>query len=134
MIRESEIMDLALSADLAIDLDAIAANWRALDALSAAAVETAAVVKADAYGCGAARVGPALARAGARTFFVALPDEGASLRHTLGPGPTIYILGGYAPASPPRPTQSPPPTGAWGGSVKGPVDPSPGERPAMGEF
>ena len=111
MIRESEIMDLALSGDLAIDLDAIAANWRALDALSAAAVETAAVVKADAYGCGAAQVGPALARAGARTFFVALPDEGASLRHTLGPGPTIYILGGYAPASPLHTTQSPPPSG-----------------------
>jgi alanine racemase len=102
---------VTLSADLAIDLDAIAANWRALDALSAPEVETAAVVKADAYGCGAAQVGPALARAGARTFFVALPDEGATLRQTLGPGPTIYILGGYAPAPPPSATQSPPPVG-----------------------
>ncbi len=111
MIRESEIMDHALSGDLAIDLDAIAANWRALDALSAPAVETAAVVKADAYGCGAAQVGPALARAGARTFFVALPDEGATLRQILGPDPTIYILGGYAPASPPHAAQSPPPAG-----------------------
>ena len=111
MIRESEIMDLALSGDLTIDLDAIAANWRALDALSAPAVETAAVVKADAYGCGAAQVGRALARAGARTFFVALPDEGAALRQTLGPDPTIYILGGYAPASPPHATQSPSPAG-----------------------
>ncbi len=111
MIRESEIMDLALSGDLAIDLDAIAANWRALDALSAPAVETAAVVKADAYGCGAAQVAPALARAGARTFFVALPDEAAALRQILGPDPTIYILGGYAPASPPHATQSLPPAG-----------------------
>ena len=41
---------------LVIDLDAVVANWRALDALSAAAVETAAVVKADAYGLGAAPV------------------------------------------------------------------------------
>ena len=61
-----------------IDLDAIAANWRALDALSAPSVETAAVVKADAYGLGAAAVGPALARAGARSFFVALAEEGAA--------------------------------------------------------
>ncbi len=111
MSHESEIMDLALSADLAIDLDAIAANWRALDALSAPEVETTAVVKADAYGCGAAEAGPALARAGARTFFVALPDEGVSLRQALGPDPTIYILGGYAPPSPPHATQSPPPLG-----------------------
>ena len=102
---------VTLSGDLAIDLDAIAANWRALDALSAPAVETAAVVKADTYGCGAAQAGPALARAGARTFFVALPDEGAALRQILGPDPTIYILGGYAPLSPPRAAQSPPPAG-----------------------
>ena len=101
MSHESEIMDLALSADLAIDLGAIAANWRALDALSAPEVETAAVVKADAYGCGAAEAGPALARAGARTFFVALPDEGVSLRQALGPDPTIYILGGYPKEDPP---------------------------------
>jgi alanine racemase len=86
---------VSLAGRLTIDLDAIADNWRALDALSAHTVETAAVVKADAYGCGAARVGPALAKAGARTFFVALPFEGAALREALGPAPTIYILGGY---------------------------------------
>ncbi|MHA1530082.1 MAG: alanine racemase [Alphaproteobacteria bacterium] len=102
---------MTLSADLAIDLDAIAANWRALDALSAPEVETATVVKADAYGCGARQVGPALARAGARTFFVALPGEGAELREALGPDPIIYILGGYAPAPPPHPTRPPPPSG-----------------------
>ena len=45
-------------ARLTIDLDAVAANWRALDALTGPAVETAAVVKADAYGLGAARVAP----------------------------------------------------------------------------
>ena len=100
-----------LAGRLAIDLGAIAANWRALDALSAPEVETAAVVKADAYGCGAAEIGPALARAGARSFFVALPGEGAELRQALGPDPTIYILGGYAPPSPPSATQSPPPAG-----------------------
>jgi alanine racemase len=89
---------VTLEARLTIDLAAIAANWRALDALSAPGVETAAVVKADAYGLGAAQVGPALAAAGARTFFVALPAEGAALRAALGPGPAIHVLGGYAPA------------------------------------
>ena len=84
-------------ARLTIDLAAIAANWRALDALSAPAVETAAVVKADAYGLGAARVGPALAAAGARSFCVALAEEGAALREALGPGPAIYVFAGLMP-------------------------------------
>ena len=48
-------------ARLTVDLDAIVANWRALDALSAPSVETAAVVKADAYGLGIDAVAPALA-------------------------------------------------------------------------
>ena len=60
---------------LTIDLDAISANWRGLDALSGAGVETAAVVKADAYGLGAGRVAAALNRAGARTFFVATSES-----------------------------------------------------------
>ncbi len=84
---------MTLSGHLTIDLDAIAANWRALDAHSTA--ETAAVVKADAYGCGVAQVAPALAKAGAHTFFVALPEEGAEIRGILGPAATIYILNGY---------------------------------------
>ena len=84
-------------ARLTIDLDAIAANWRALDALSGPGVETAAVVKADAYGLGAAQVGPALVSAGANSFFVALAEEGAALRDVLGPGPTIRILSGLMP-------------------------------------
>ena len=74
-------------ARLTVDLDAIAANWRALDALSAPSVETAAVVKADAYGLGTAAVAPALARAGARSFFVALAEEGAALRAGARPRP-----------------------------------------------
>jgi len=58
-------------ADLHIDLDAITANWRALDAASGASVQTGAVVKADAYGLGAVKVARALLDAGARRFFVA---------------------------------------------------------------
>jgi alanine racemase len=52
------------------------------------------VVKADAYGLGAARVGPALAAAGVRSFFVALAEEGVALRAALGPVPAIYVFAG----------------------------------------
>ncbi|WP_372840619.1 alanine racemase, partial [Phaeovulum sp.] len=83
------------SAHLQIDLDAVLANWRALDVASGAACETAAVVKADAYGLGAARVAAALRAAGARKFFVALAEEGAALRQALGNGPEIFVLSGH---------------------------------------
>lgn len=86
---------MTLEGRLTIDLGAIAGNWRALDRLSAPGVETAGVVKADAYGCGLATVGPVLAEAGARSFFVAQPREGAALRAALGAGPAIYVLGGF---------------------------------------
>jgi alanine racemase len=85
------------TATLHIDLDAITANWRALDRASASGVQTAAVVKADAYGLGVARVAPALARAGARRFFVAAAEEGAVLRGVLGAGPQIAVLSGHGP-------------------------------------
>jgi alanine racemase len=80
---------------LSIDLDAIGRNWRALDRLSGATVETAAVVKADGYGLGAGRVARALARAGARRFFVAVAEEGAEVRAALGPGPDVFVLAGH---------------------------------------
>ncbi|GGO52271.1 alanine racemase [Roseovarius pacificus] len=83
------------TATLTIDLDAICANWRALDGQSTG--ETAAVVKADAYGLGADRAARALARAGARTFFVAVAEEGAALREALGPGPVINVFSGHMP-------------------------------------
>jgi alanine racemase len=86
-----------MRARLTIDLDAIVANWRALDALSGPTVETAAVVKADAYGLGAARVAPALAAAGVQSFFVALAEEGAALRTALGPAPAIHVFAGLMP-------------------------------------
>ncbi len=81
------------SGTLTVDLDAIAANWRALDALSRA--ETAAVVKADGYGLGMAPVARALSRAGARRFFVATADEGVQLRKALGAGPMIGVFCGH---------------------------------------
>lgn len=79
---------------LSVDLDAITANYRRFAALAPRA-EVSAVVKADGYGLGAAPVARALARAGCETFFVAHPEEGASLRPALGPGPKIFVLHGY---------------------------------------
>ena len=80
-------------AKLSIDLDALRGNWRALNDMTGC--ETAAVVKADGYGLGAARVARALAREGARRFFVAIAEEGASLREALGPGPEICVFSGH---------------------------------------
>jgi alanine racemase len=77
---------------LRINLAAIAGNWRALQARVAPA-ECGAVVKADAYGLGIARVLPALARAGCRTFFVATPREAAEARQ-LSAGARIFVLDG----------------------------------------
>lgn len=85
------------SGTLTIDLDALCANWQALDRLSAGTTQTAAVMKADAYGLGMDRVARALARAGARRFFVAVTEEGANLRQILGPGPEINVLSGHMP-------------------------------------
>lgn len=78
---------------LTIDLDAVAANWRALAGMSRG--QTGAVVKANAYGCGVAEVGARLAREGARCFFVATAEEGATLRKTLGQGPDINVFSGH---------------------------------------
>lgn len=83
------------NAVLHVDLAALVANWQALAALAGPQVAAAAVVKADGYGLGADRVGRALHRAGARTFFVALASEGASLREALGRDAEIYVLSGH---------------------------------------
>ncbi len=78
---------------LEIDLRAVAANWRRLKRELAPDVRMAAVVKADAYGLGVARVGPILAKAGCKLFFVASLDEGIALRRVL-PKASIAILDG----------------------------------------
>ncbi|MEO8242894.1 MAG: alanine racemase [bacterium] len=83
------------TATLSIDLDAIATNWRALDRASASGVQTAGVVKADAYGLGLGPVAQTLARAGARRFFVATAEEGVEARTALGPGPQVNVLSGH---------------------------------------
>jgi alanine racemase len=82
------------AARLTIDLSAVVANWRALQARAGA--EAAGVLKADAYGCGLEQVGRALGEAGCRTFFVAHLSEGERLRAVL-PEAVIYVLNGLPP-------------------------------------
>jgi alanine racemase len=84
-------------ARLTIDLGALAANWRRL-AAQAPEAECGAVIKADGYGCGIARVGPALWAAGCRTFFVAHLSEGLAVRAAL-PEATLYVLNGLPPGA-----------------------------------
>mgnify|MGYP001451353156 CR=1 FL=1 len=84
---------------ITIDLDALQDNWRALRDRVAPA-ECAAVVKADAYGLGAAEVIPALALAGCRTFFVATPEEARAAR-LLAPSARLFALDGLFPGAAP---------------------------------
>ncbi|MCC5964288.1 MAG: alanine racemase [Rhodobacteraceae bacterium] len=80
---------------LRIDLSALQANWRALDAQSEGSVQTAATVKANGYGLGAGHVAHALAHAGARRFFVAIAEEGLAVRAAIGPDLPIHVYGGH---------------------------------------
>ena len=80
---------------LTVDLDSIKSNWLTLDSMSTNTVETAAVVKADAYGLGAKQISLGLAKAGARKFFVASAEEGKEIRAALGEEAIIYIFSGH---------------------------------------
>ena len=80
---------------LTVDLGALVENWRDLARRSGKA-RTSAVVKADAYGLGIEDVGETLYAAGARDFFVATADEGATLR-LYAPEARIFVLSGIWP-------------------------------------
>lgn len=82
---------------LTIDLDALTANWRTLDAASSPRVITAATIKADGYGLGVGPVARTLYRAGVRQFFIAVAEEGAALRQAVGPDAVISVYGGHMP-------------------------------------
>jgi alanine racemase len=84
------------SAILEIDLPAIVANWRKLRELHGG--DTAGVVKADAYGLGAARIAPALHAAGCRHFLVAHLSEALAIRALL-PGAMLAVLNGLPPGA-----------------------------------
>jgi len=87
------------AARLTVRLKAIAANYRTYCRLTAPTA-VAAVVKADAYGMGVAKVAPALADAGCESFFVARLEEGVTLRK-LVPKARIFVLDGAHPDSVP---------------------------------
>lgn len=77
-------------AKLTIDLQAIAQNWRNLNALSTTA---GAAIKANAYGLGAKEVAKTLYDAGCRDFFVANWVEANELKSII-PEESISILNG----------------------------------------
>ena len=81
------------TATATIDLNAIRQNWQKLRRLSSG--DTAAVVKANAYGLGIKQVASALYSEGARVFFIATAEEGAELRSIVGKIPDIYIFSGH---------------------------------------
>ena len=77
---------------LAIDLDALASNWRSLKTRAGTA-DCAGIVKANAYGLGAERVAPALWGAGCRRFFTANLDGALAVRRWL-PDADVHVLNG----------------------------------------
>lgn len=92
-------MSRALSSEplsrLEIHVDHIRRNYLALQKMLVRGCDCAAVVKADAYGLGAAAVAPALWRENCRHFYVATAAEGLALRHALGDKEAhIYLLHG----------------------------------------
>jgi alanine racemase len=89
---DAAAIDAAGAPVLTVDIGALARNWQAL-ARRAAPAECGANVKANAYGCGIEIAGPALARAGCRTFFVAHLSEARRLRAVV-PDAAIYLLHG----------------------------------------
>jgi alanine racemase len=90
---EAQALDPAVGGVLTVDLDAIVANWRKLEARGVPA-ECAGVVKANAYGCGTEPVTRALSQAGCKTFFVATLEEARRARKAA-PHAAIYVLNGF---------------------------------------
>lgn len=84
---------------LTIDLSAILANWRCINNQLGGHASAAAVIKANAYGLGAEKVGPMLYGAGCREFFVATFEEALAARAYLEPDARIYVLGGVRPGA-----------------------------------
>ena len=77
---------------LDIDREALAGNWRTLDALSGRA-RAGAAVKADGYGLGINIVAPVLRKAGCRDFFVAHWSEVEPLMRYIPVGEIAVLHG-----------------------------------------
>lgn len=80
---------------LEVDLEAIAGNVRSLQAIVGPGVGLVAVLKADGYGHGAARVARTALNNGARMLAVACLAEAVTLRHAGIDGPILIL--GYTP-------------------------------------
>ncbi|MEM7067825.1 MAG: alanine racemase [Pseudomonadota bacterium] len=80
---------------LTINLSNLVDNWKTLAAMTTAP-ETSAVVKANAYGIGIEEAVNALYKAGCKTFFVAMIEEGARARK-VAPDARIFALNGIFP-------------------------------------
>nr|WP_221237195.1 alanine racemase [Roseospira goensis] len=87
---------------LTVDLDALAGNWRRLQARLKPGTECGGVVKANGYGLGAVSVAHALYRAGCRTFFVAQLEEGLRVAPTLPADSRVFVLSGPTPGTEPE--------------------------------
>jgi alanine racemase len=77
-----------------IDLDALASNFRTVRERVGAGVKVMGVVKADAYGHGAAECARRLAAESAEWFGVATPEEGFELRRA-GVTQPVLSFGGF---------------------------------------
>jgi alanine racemase len=98
MTRQQSLLPAAAGAILTVDLRAIRDNYRILQN-RLDGVPAAAVLKADAYGLGAAPVAAALMEEDCDTFFVAHLSEAISLRATVGDRAAIHVLNGVPPDS-----------------------------------
>lgn len=78
---------------LTINLAALKHNYQVI-AERIAPTRAAAVVKANAYGLGAAKVAPAFYEAGCRDFFTAHLSEAVDIKPYLPDDATLYVLNG----------------------------------------
>src|SRR6266508_4589786 len=78
---------------VAIDLDALAANFHIVKGRVGPDVNVMAVVKANAYGHGAVECARRLEAEGANWFGVALPEEGLELRNAGITEPILCLAG-----------------------------------------
>lgn len=83
---------------ITVDLAALATNWRRLAGQLDEGTACGAAVKADCYGLGDAPCLQALWIAGCRSYFVATPQEGATVRRHL-PDAVIHVLNGLYPGA-----------------------------------
>ena len=99
-MSDDEYAETIAGGRVRIDLAALAGNYR-LIAARVAPARTAAVVKADGYGLGAAPVVATLTAAGCRDFFVVHLGEALVLRPALTDDARLFVLNGLMPGAEP---------------------------------